>query len=598
MKKNRLFLLPLIALGMFFLIGCDNEETPPPVVADPPPVVVAPEPAPAPEPEEYYYEVDILVIGGGVAGLTAAIQAKYDGATNVAIVERSMFTGGVAISAFGGVNAAESRYQTQQEDYGTIEDMINTIMNPGVVDPQLVRTMVEASADSIHWFNDFLNAGFTELMPAWAHRPDVGPMAANNQGVGVVLVDSLNQGLLDLEIPVLLNTLATEVLVDESGAVRGATVERNGEELTILANAVIIAAGPPVLTQNILRGFDPSAPGYGLLTTPLTNNSGWELAYNAGGSLFMALRPFAVSGIPNTDYSIELFEAGGLMVNRAGELIIDVLTANPSEIVTAVQESVGSSFFVIFNEEMSADVSTFSRYYDAEILVAAPTLEELAEELEMDVDTLKETVDFAGPFFAAPGTAMAPATSAGIRINEHAQVLNSAGNPVPGLFASGVGVGGVQGYGRGGGMSLMEATVFGRISGASAAAFNVANFSHTAPTIPYSDELIFAATIHSEGGAEVEIPAFDHLEDGVFEGYARGYLGNIYVEVEIEDGLIISVRAVRHSETALYMMMANAGVPGQFLELPNTGGVVDAVSGATSSSVGIIEAVLNALGLE
>ena len=598
---KRLLNIFLIALGLtsiMMLSGCaddtyesDNaDETYEPVVEE--------------EGKNGYY-ADIVVIGGGASGMTAAAQAVYDGATNVVILEQAPFTGGIALQAFGGINAAESRYQLAEDEYGTVEEMIDWVMNPGVTHPELVRTMVENSADAIHWLNDFMDAGFTELMGNWAHRPDVGSMAPDNVGVGTVLVDSLNQSLIDNNIPVLLNTTANQILVDENGNVAGVVATRMGEEIVINTNVVILTAGPAGLDQDILIDFDAGVSGYGVVFTPDAQDTSWQLAYGAGAELTVALRPLAATGT-QINYSLDLFENGAVLVNQEGALFVDVLDSTDREVVAAVRQQPENVFFVVFNGDVRDDVSSFEEYQTAELLVTADTIEQLAELIEVDADTLAESIDFAGPFYAGLGTAMAVDASAGVRINENAEVIGRNGNVITGLYASGQVVGGIQGYGRHGGSALMEVIVFGRIAGASATQFIDANFGHTPLTIPMSDQLIFAedlAEAAAESNQTIYLGSLTNLEDGLFTGYGEGFIGSIYVQVVVEDGIITEIEITDHSETEMYMTMALDGVDGnlgmisQILEAQTDDGV-DAVSGATASSIGIVEAVKNALGLE
>ena len=554
--------------------------------------------------DERGYYADIVVIGGGASGMTAAAQAVYDGATNVVVVEQAPFTGGIALQAFGGINAAESRYQLAEGEYGTVEEMIDWVMNPGVTHPEMVRVMVENSADAIHWLNDFMDAGFTELMGDWAHRPDVGPMSPDNAGVGTVLIDSLNHSLIDNDVPVLLNTTVNQILVDENGAVTAVVATRMGEEIIINTNAVILTAGPANLHQSILINFDVDKPGYGVVFTPDAEDTSWQLAYEAGAELTAVLRPLAATG-SQINYSLDLFENGAVLVNQEGSIFVDVLDSTDKEIAFATHQQPEGAFFVVFNSDVRDEVSNFEEYQDAELLVTAETIEQLAELIEVDADTLSESIDFEGPFYAGSGTSMVVDASAGVRINENAEVMGRNGNVITGLYASGQAVGGIQGYGRHGGSSLMEVIVFGRIAGASATQFIDASFGHTPLTIPMSDQLIFAADLatEAESNQTIYLGSLTDLEDGVFTGYGEGFIDLIYVQVVVEGGIITEIEIMSHSETEMYMEMALEGIDGnpdivsQILEAQN-GDEVDVVSGATASSIGIVEAVKNALGLE
>ena len=99
---------------------------------------------------------DIVVIGAGGAGMTAAIQAVQDGATNVVIVEKTGMAGGNTTRSTGGLNASETTFQTRDEIEDSNQLFIDDTMKGGknINDLSLVTYMAENSADALYWVND------------------------------------------------------------------------------------------------------------------------------------------------------------------------------------------------------------------------------------------------------------------------------------------------------------------------------------------------------------------------------------------------------------------------------------------------------------
>ena len=99
---------------------------------------------------------DIVVIGAGGAGMSAAIQAVQNGATNVVIVEKTGMAGGNTTRSTGGLNAAETTFQDRDEIEDSIQLYIDDTMKGGknINDPELVKYMAENSAEALYWVND------------------------------------------------------------------------------------------------------------------------------------------------------------------------------------------------------------------------------------------------------------------------------------------------------------------------------------------------------------------------------------------------------------------------------------------------------------
>ena len=185
---------------------------------------------------------DVVVVGAGGAGLTAAITAKEAGA-DVVVVEKMMIIGGNTLRATGGLNAAGTVYQDKAGIKDSPDVHYEDTMKGGRYEnvPELVRTMVDNAAAAVEWLNDLganliqvnLSGGSTN---ARSHAPEGGG------AVGPAVVMTLQNAAKERGIEVLTQTKAAEVLV-EGGQVAGIRCETKDGELIVKAKAVVIATG-------------------------------------------------------------------------------------------------------------------------------------------------------------------------------------------------------------------------------------------------------------------------------------------------------------------------------------------------------------------
>ena len=185
---------------------------------------------------------DIVVIGAGGAGLTAAIEAADRGA-NVIVVEKMPMVGGNTKYATGGLNAAGT---TSQAELG-IEDSIelfyeDTMVGGGNINnPELVRVLAENGAGTVEWLKgigaDLSDVGrLAGASVNRSHRPTGGAPVGNH------IVDVLYAKAQEMEIEVLLESEVIALLGDATG-VTGVTVQTSNGNYQIDAKAVIIASG-------------------------------------------------------------------------------------------------------------------------------------------------------------------------------------------------------------------------------------------------------------------------------------------------------------------------------------------------------------------
>lgn len=441
-------------------------------------------------------DVDVAILGAGGAGMTAAIMIKQAG-LSVVVLEKMPYVGGNTTKATGGMNAAETHYQAELEIEDSVEQFVEDTMNGGhnINDPVLVQTMAEHSAEAIDWLDEIgaplpkvsFSGGATN---ARIHSPEDG------SGVGEYLVDAFNKTLDEMDIDVMLNTEAIE-LITEDGAVVGVWAENKTENLTINAKAVILATGGFGASERVYTMFRPDLKGTVTTNAPGATGDGIVMALAVNAAL-VDMDQIQLHPTVEQTTSILITEGvrgdGAILVNQSGERFINEMETR--DVVSAAElEQEGCYAYVIFDQNLRDGLKATEKYVSNGLTVQADTIEELAEKLDIDPATLSKTLadwnaavaagkdeafgrdtgmehDLSiAPYYAiqiAPGIHH---TMGGVKIDEQAQVISAEGEPIPGLFAAGEVTGGVHGGNRIGGNAVADIVVFGRIAAESAIAY-------------------------------------------------------------------------------------------------------------------------------
>ncbi|MEL1133972.1 flavocytochrome c [Desulfitobacterium sp. THU1] len=551
---------------------------------------------------------DIVVIGAGGAGMTAAIQAVQDGAKNVVIVEKMPITGGNSVRSTGGLNAAPTKYQERDGIKDSVELFVEDTMKGGknLNDEALVRTLVENSPAAVDWVNDIggdlsVVGMFGGASVKRIHRP------SDTSAVGPMLVTALNNKVEELKIPVLLNTKADEILIDEKGAVTGVKVSGEEGSYTINTKAVVLATGGFGANAEMVTKYKPALEGFATTNHKGATGDGILMAEKIGAD-FVDMDQIQTHPTVNPDdqtmYTEGVRGNGAILVNKEGKRFINELETR-DVVSEAILKQTDGQAYLLFDQEVRESLKAIEAYIKGGIIFEADTIEGLAEQIGVDAAALKETMgkyagyqasgndpDFGRDSMEFPLTKAkyyaglcAPAvhhTMGGVKINTDAQVINKDGSPIPGLFAGGEITGGVHGGNRLGGNAVADIVIFGRIAGSGAHAYVMENGGTTEPTIQ-------AVAKPAEAKPEVEA----NYKDGTYTGVGQGKGGDINVEVVVKDGEVVEINLKEHAETEGIFENAEEGVVGDIIRKQVT--EVDAVGGATMTSEGIKEAVAQAL---
>ncbi|NCO70884.1 MULTISPECIES: flavocytochrome c [Shewanella] len=445
--------------------------------------------------------VDVVVVGSGGAGFSAAISATDNGA-KVILIEKEPVIGGNAKLAAGGMNAAWTDQQKAKEIKDSPELMFKDTMKGGrdINDPALVEVLSSHSKGSVDWMTK-MGADLTDVgmmggaSVKRAHRPTGGA------GVGAHVVQVLYDNAVKRNIDLRMNTRGIEVLKDDSGKVKGILVKGMYKGYYwVKADAVILATGGFAKNNERVAKLDPSLKGFISTNQPGAVGDGLDVAENAGGALkdmeYIQAHPtLSVKG------GVMVTEAvrgnGAILVNREGKRFVNEITTR-DKASAAILAQTGKSAYLIFDDSVRKSLSKIDKYIGLGVAPSADSLVKLGKMEGIDGKALTETVarynslvssgkdtDFERPnlpralnegnYYAIEVTPGVHHTMGGVMIDTKTEVMNAQKQVIPGLYGAGEVTGGVHGANRLGGNAISGIITFGRLAGEEAAKYSKKN---------------------------------------------------------------------------------------------------------------------------
>ncbi|MDF2519733.1 MAG: flavocytochrome c [Clostridia bacterium] len=439
---------------------------------------------------------DIVIIGSGGAGLTAAIEAATAGA-KVIVVEKNSFMGGNTNYATGGMNAAGTKYQEAKGVKDSPELFYKDTMKGGhdLNDPALLKVLTEKSADAIYWLES-LGANLSNISRSGGASADRMHTAPEGAAIGSYLMGVFEENVKKLGIDVRLNTKAVEIL-SEGNKATGIVVETSeGQKYTVNAKAVIIASGGFGANQDMVVEYKPELKGFGTTNQPGATGDAFGMIEKLNVALVdmeqIQTHPTVVP-VKNEMITEGVRGEGAILVNLDGKRFINELETR-DVVSKAILSQKDGKAFLVFDTGVVERLAAINKYKKQGLLTEAASIKELAEKIGVNAAELEKTIStyngytksqddkefgrrvladelVKGPFYAVEVGPAIHHTMGGIKINTNAQVLNNSGNIIEGLFAAGEVTGGVHGGNRIGGNAVADITIFGRIAGQNAASY-------------------------------------------------------------------------------------------------------------------------------
>lgn len=404
---------------------------------------------------------DIVVVGGGTAGLMAAVTAAEAGA-KVLVLEKLPYLGGNLKISAGIIQAADTSIQRA---YGIENDTVEKFMEDDVdpdspyatEDPVFTRIMYEGCSDMIEELVG-RGMGFVGFEAATPRYHILAP--AMYQG-GEALTDLLHEQGEAAGARYLLDARATELVTDDQGDVTGVVANVSGQPTQFNAPAVILATGGFSSNHELISRYFPQYASLRSRASEGTTGDGFLMATAIGAAtrgMDTDQQMFFVSADTDTDVPLLLTYCSAVLVNQAGDRFVNedidyCLAAR----ATAQEE--GQAAYIVFGEEIRQGRDEVQGYIDNGAVVEAATLEELAEKI--GTPNLTATVERYNELVAAGGDAdfgrvvnfealassrdwyaikVAPAiynSYGGIAIDPQTHVLREDGSVIEGLYAAG-----------------------------------------------------------------------------------------------------------------------------------------------------------------
>ena len=394
--------------------------------------------------ETVSYDADVVVIGAGGAGMTAAMTAA-DAGQKVVILESQAMVGGNSARATGGMNAAKTVYQDENEfdqaagvektlataaekyaDNETITALAKTVSeqwaayqaNPtgyfdsvelmeldtmvggkGINDPELVETLCEGTADAIDWLDEngitlHNVSSFGGASVKRIHRP------VNEEGkvvsVGAYMIQLLQENCEKRGIDIVLNTTVDTILTDANGAAVGVSgTDKDGNTVVVNAKSVILATGGFGANLDMVTQYKPELAGFMTTNAAGAQGQGIEMATAIGaGTVDMDQIQIHPTVEANTAALITegLRGDGAILVNANGERFVDEVGTR--DVVSAAEiAQPGSYSWLIVDQAMADASSVIQGYIKKGYTKTGATYEELAKELDVDPAAFANTME-------------------------------------------------------------------------------------------------------------------------------------------------------------------------------------------------------------
>lgn len=453
----------------------------------------------------FEFSVDVLVMGGGMAGAVAAL-AAHDAGAQVLLVERDARPMGTSGMSMGVFCAAGTRAQAELgiEDSGEIFLADIMAKTHGQTDADIAHAIAFGSGPACDWLTGRfgLPIGLDTNFRASYGNSRQRIHGWDGHG-GQDLLDMLHAKLADEEVMVLTEARVRTIVADVEGRVAGVEIERPGGAVErVGCGALVIASGGFAANADMLREFIPEMAGARNNGHEGSTGEGIMLARGLGAAVgdMGAYQGYAMLADPQ-GVSVQpgVVLEGGILVNRAGQRFTDE-TADIAGMVHPVLQQPGGHVWVVYDERIEA----LNAYHpDMQQLIAlnaarrGDNVETLAVAIGVDPSTLTAALAEARAAYAGgepdrlgrhwPSDVLPPHdrllalkvvgaiyhTQGGLQIDREARVMRADGSKLPNLFACGGAARSVSGPSSWGylpAMGLCTAVTLGRIAGQNAAA--------------------------------------------------------------------------------------------------------------------------------
>ena len=449
---------------------------------------------------------DVVVIGAGGAGFSAAITARNAGA-NVVLLEKMPAVGGNSLISGAEMNVAKNWVQPKlgiNDDSPELHAQDTFKGGDGKGDMKVINVMTHEALDAAKWCRDYLGVRFEDdnLFFFGGHSRKRALIPVGHTGTEFIAKFQAKAD--ELGIPVITNMKAEELIKNKDGRVVGVKATMDGSEYTFNAKGgVVLATGGFGANPEMVKKYNPKIDErFKTTDAPGTTGEALYMAERAGAQLvnmgYIQTYPICdpISG------AIELIADarfdGAIMLNQEGKRFVEELQRR-DVLSEAILNQTGRYCWVLWNDKIgsiSNTVKAHANEYEAftkqGIMTTCDDLKCITDFTKIPFDQLQKTVkrvsdmagkgndkDFnhraglmdmqQGKYYVIKAVPSTHHTMGGVRINEKAEALTAEGKVIPGLWAAGEVTGVTHGTNRLGGNAYTDIIVFGRIAGEAAA---------------------------------------------------------------------------------------------------------------------------------
>lgn len=458
-------------------------------------------------------EPDMIVIGAGLAGMTATVRGAQLG-LNVLVLENNSSIGGSAMVSGGTLLGVNTRMQKEagiEDDPDLCFADFVRLGGAGTFNEEIAREFTQISGEAVDWLDD-MGADFGDRKPYFGVYQPLN-VARNYSGKGgakafiAALVNTV-QPYIGKNVAFLLNTHVDGLLQDENGAVIGCkATTADGEQVEYNAPATVVASGGYGGSEELLEKYNFDNV---LSTSPeCVTGDGFKWLEDIGAALtnmdFCTSYAGGIRTNPDNfrDFAYINTTTGCLWINTAGERMTNETGADSHVKSETWSNADQNIVYTVFTKEMmDPDQKIFStgawgmneEEFDpfVESLIEkgvawqADSVEELAEKAGLPVETFKATIDAYnegvktgndpfgrtdreiamenGPFYAVETIPYVMITSGGVMMDKDCEVINTDGYVIPGVYIAGeiVGMANVGGLNSIGGMGHGNCLTWGK----------------------------------------------------------------------------------------------------------------------------------------
>lgn len=436
-------------------------------------------------------ETDVIVVGGGSGGITAALTAEQNGHDVVIIEKTAMYGGHTALSG-GWTLITGSKIQT---DLGVTNDTTQSAFDDvmanggGHSDPEMLQLFVDNMGAAADWTVDYAGAKVPDTLKVLPENEI--DRAIVYEGGGAGLIDALVDKMNETDIEQHLETKAEELIVEDGQVVGVVAKSVDGTTYNIKANSVVLATGGHGARRDLLGETLDNYVYYG---ASLASGDGVDLGTSVGAETmdmsYVEIFENGVEwkpGIAKSTFngSMAAWEAGGILVDRNGKRVVNEKGMGPDIVEQQAKQEDARLFmfmdqatFDSFRENIGGygisdqmlDGWLENNGKDTPYFAHGKTIEEVSKIVNVNAENLKETMeryntfvqngndeDFGrdakymsqeigeGPYYLVEQLPRYATALGGLKVNTNLQVLNADGSAIQGLYAIGDTAGGVRG---------------------------------------------------------------------------------------------------------------------------------------------------------